>query len=80
MCRDRIRKAKALTELNLARDAKSNKNVFYSYIGRKRKTKKSLTSLTNEDGELVTTDVKKAEVLNNFFALVFISDQASHIS
>lgn len=80
MCRDGIRKVKPLTELNLARDAKNNKKEFHGYIGHKRKTKASVLSLTNEDGELVTTEMEKAEVLNNFFASVFTGGQASHIS
>ena len=35
VCRDRIRKAKAQIELNLARDVKDKKG-FYRYIGRRR--------------------------------------------
>ncbi len=33
VCRDRIRKANAQVELNLARDVKDNKKGFYRYIG-----------------------------------------------
>ena len=40
MCRDRIRKAKAQMELNLARDVKDNKG-FYRYIGRRGQAKES---------------------------------------
>ena len=40
MCRDRIRKANAQVELNLARDVKDNKKGFYRYIGRRRQTKR----------------------------------------
>ena len=36
VCRDRIRKANAQVELNLARDVKDNKKGFYRYIGRRR--------------------------------------------
>ena len=39
MCRDRIRKAKAQLELNLARDVKNNKG-FYRYVDQKRRLKK----------------------------------------
>jgi len=41
--RDRIRKAKAQMELNLARDVK-HKEEFYGYIGQKRQNKESITS------------------------------------
>ncbi|KAM9168311.1 very low-density lipoprotein receptor-like [Mergus octosetaceus] len=60
-CRDGIRKAKALTELNLARDAKNNNKGFYRYIGQKRKTKESVPALKNVDGGPMTTDMEKAE-------------------
>ena len=85
--RDGIRKAKALTELtkaltelNLAREAKNNKKGFYRYIGQKRKARESVPPPINEKGELITTNMEKAEVLNNFFASVFAASQASHVS
>ena len=59
---------------------KNNKKGFYRYIGHKRKTKESVPPLKNEDGELVTTNVEEAEVLNNFFASVFTGSQDFHIS
>ena len=42
LCRDRVRKAKARMELNLARDAKNNKKGFYRYVSQKRKVKESV--------------------------------------
>ena len=44
VCRDRIRKAKAQMELNLARDVKDNKKGFYRYISRRRQAKESSPS------------------------------------
>jgi len=43
LCRDGDRKAKAQLELNLARDAKNNKKIFYRSVRQKRKVKASLT-------------------------------------
>jgi len=37
VARDQVRKAKALTELNVARDIKGNKKTFYRYVSDKRK-------------------------------------------
>ena len=37
LCSDGVRKAKAQTGLNLARDAKKNKKGFYRYLNQKRK-------------------------------------------
>ncbi|KFW09685.1 hypothetical protein N327_13834, partial [Fulmarus glacialis] len=72
ICRDGMRKAKAQLELDLARDAKNNKKGFYRYVGQKRKTKENVPPPPlNKTGELVTTDMEKAEVLKNFFCLSF---------
>jgi len=37
--RDQVRKAKALSELNLARDIRGNNKSFYGYISDKRKNR-----------------------------------------
>jgi len=62
-CRDGVRKAKAQMELILARDAK--KSGFYRYVSQKRKVKESVSLLMIKNGNLVSTDEEKAEVLNN---------------
>ncbi|KAK4830766.1 hypothetical protein QYF61_013255 [Mycteria americana] len=67
LCRDGVRKAKVWLELNLARDAKNNKKGFYRHINQKRKVKESVPPMMNKNGDLVSTDKEKAEVLNNFF-------------
>ncbi|GAB0209762.1 hypothetical protein GRJ2_003441900 [Grus japonensis] len=76
--RDQVRKAKALIELNLARDVKDNKKSSYSYVSDKRRTRENVGPLQNETGDLVTQDMEKAEVLNDFFASVFTSKGSSH--
>ena len=60
MCRDKIRKAKAQMELNLARDVKNNKKGFYRYIGWRRQTKESVPLLINENRELASSDMEKS--------------------
>ena len=67
-------------ELNLTRDVKNNKQEFYRYICQERRAKESVTLLINERGDLATTEMEKAEVVNKFFATVFTGSRASHTS
>lgn len=65
--------------LNLARDVENNKG-FFRYTGQKRQAKESLILLINEKRELAKTDMEKTEVLNEFFASVFVASQVSQTS
>ncbi|PKU45794.1 hypothetical protein llap_3880 [Limosa lapponica baueri] len=76
--RGHVKKAKAQIKLSLARDIKDNKKSFYRYVSDKRKTRENVSPLQKESGDLVTQDMEKAEVLNDFFALVFTSKCSSH--
>jgi len=75
--RDHIRKAKALTELNLARDVKGKKKSFYRYAADKRKAREIVSPLRKGTGDLITRDMQEAEVFNNIFASVFTSKCSS---
>ncbi|GAB0179039.1 mitochondrial enolase superfamily member 1 [Grus japonensis] len=76
--RDQVRKAKALIEIILARDVKDNKKSFYRYVSEQRRMRENVGPLWNETGNLVTQDMEKAEVLNDFFASVFTGKCLSH--
>ncbi|GAB0210350.1 mitochondrial enolase superfamily member 1 [Grus japonensis] len=76
--REQVRKAKALTEISLARDVKDNKKSFYRYVSDKRRTRENMGPLRNEMGDPVTQDMEKAEVLDDFFASVFTGKCLSH--
>ena len=41
--------------------------------------KEGVPTLINEDGELASSDMEKAEVLSKCFALVFTGGQALHV-
>lgn len=58
MCRNRLRKAKATLEQDLVRD---------KYTGQNRKAKESVLPLIYKKGELMITDMEKAEVINQSF-------------
>ncbi|GAB0202834.1 hypothetical protein GRJ2_002749000 [Grus japonensis] len=77
--REQVRKAKALIEISLARDVKDNKKSFCRYVsGKRRRMRENVGPLQNETGDLVTQDMEKAEVLNDFFASVFTGKCLSH--
>ncbi|GAB0180563.1 mitochondrial enolase superfamily member 1 [Grus japonensis] len=76
--RDQVRKAKALTEISLARDVKGTKKSFYRHVSDKRKMRENVGLLWKETGDLVTRDMEKAEVFNNLFASFFTGKCSSH--
>ncbi|KAK4807071.1 hypothetical protein QYF61_018412 [Mycteria americana] len=73
LCREKIRRAKAELELNLAAAVKDNKKHFFKYISSKRRAKENLQPLVDGGGNTVTKDEEKAEVPNAAFASVFNS-------
>lgn len=79
VCRGGIRKTKTHMKWDVARDVKSNEKGLHKYrVYQKRKDKEKEPPV-NKKGELVTTNIEKAEVLTEFFALVFSGSQACHV-
>ena len=70
LCREKIRKAKAQLVLSLATKAKENSKCFYKEINSKRKARENLHPLLDAEGNTVTMDQDKAEMLNAVFASV----------
>lgn len=73
LCWEKIWKEKTLLELHLATVVKDNKKWFKKYINRKKRAKKNVHSLLDVEGNIVTKDEEKAEVLNVFLASVLNS-------
>ncbi|KAK4810627.1 LOW QUALITY PROTEIN: hypothetical protein QYF61_007364 [Mycteria americana] len=64
LCREKIRRAKAELELNLATAVKDNKKYFFKYISSKRRAKENLQPLVDGGGSIIVTkDEEKAESL-----------------
>jgi len=64
-------------QLNLARDIKANQSSFCRYVSDKRKARKNVGPLWKEMGDLVTRNMEKTEILNDFFASVFAGKSSS---
>lgn len=75
--RNWVRKTKTLTELNLARNAKDNKSCS-RHISDERKIGENVGLLQEETGDLEDQDMKKTEILNDFFTLVLNGKCSSH--
>ncbi|KAK4830972.1 hypothetical protein QYF61_014431 [Mycteria americana] len=60
-CREKIRKAKAQLELNLATVVTDNEKCFYKYSNNKKRAKENLPPLLDVGGHIATKDEEKAE-------------------
>ena len=70
-----VRRARMTFEKKLARNLKTDVKTFWRYVNNGMKVRAG--DLEREDGTVATTDMEKAEVLNQFFTRVFftIEDQ-----
>ncbi|XP_059575008.1 RNA-directed DNA polymerase from mobile element jockey isoform X1 [Alligator mississippiensis] len=73
-CREAVRQAKATMELRMATQIKDNKKLFFRYIGSKRKAQGGIGPLLNGQKQLAMDRRDKAELLDEFFASVFLSE------
>lgn len=66
-----LRKARRKFERKLARNIKSNVKSFWNYVNAKKKNKSKVNDLKDSNGEFVSLDDEKAEILNNQYAKTF---------
>ena len=66
-------------EEKLALKIKEDKKSFFAYVRRKSKSNVKVGSLTNNQGQPVSTTREKAEVLINFFCSVFTREDTTNL-
>ena len=69
-----VRIAKRNFERKIAGKAKTESKHFWKYVRSKVKSQSSVTNLKKDDSSKTVSDHSKAEVLNDFFASVFTSE------
>ena len=70
-----IRKAKRSLEQKLATQIKENPKLFYSYVRAKSKTKIQVGPLKNSNGQIIGDSKEMTEILNGYFASVFVKER-----
>ena len=66
-------------EQGIVKTVKDNPKAFSAYVNSKTKMKSGISDIKNENGEMRSSDVDKANILNNFFASVFTKEGDSVI-
>ena len=77
--KNECRKADKEYQKNIARQAKSNPKLFFSYANSKLKVREGIPDLENVNGEKIVSNKEKAELLNNFFCSVFTCEQTESV-
>ena len=69
----------AIFKFDLAREEKilsaNNLGAFYKFVNRKLKTNNGIAPLTDISGNIITSDIDKANLLNEYFRSVFTLDK-----
>lgn len=74
-----IRFSKKKYQKGVAECSKTNPKAFWSYVKGETKSKTGIGDLVDKDGNQVTENEGKANVLNDFFASVFTREDYSNI-
>ena len=75
----KVREVKRRYEKKIAGKIKSNPKVLWKFIQSKTKVKEEIPSLKDDQGDIVTDNYRKAELLNIFFKSVFIEETPDDI-
>ncbi|MEW8545747.1 MAG: reverse transcriptase family protein [Candidatus Thiodiazotropha sp.] len=73
-CTNITRTAKRNFEKLIVQDIKTNTKGFWSYVREQTKSRTRMADLKDNQGRIVTDSKEKANLLNNFFASVFVQE------
>ena len=62
-----VRNAKINEEKRVASASKRNPKEFFGYVSSRKPIKNNISPLKDSEGNLVTNDSEKAELMNNYF-------------
>ena len=71
--------AKRKYERSIAQNIKDNPKTFWSYVRSKTKSRTGIADLKGENGQMLSTDIDKANALNDFFASVFTNEDTQQV-
>ena len=74
-----IRKSKRTFEKKLAGNIKNDSNSFYAYVRSKQNVRDKVGPLENNRGNIISDGFQMAEVLNEYFSSVFITEDISSL-
>ena len=74
-----VKFAKKKYQKGLAASIKISPKSFWSHVKEETKSKRTIGDLRDKDGDLKTEDQEKANILNDFFSLVFTVEGNSEL-
>ena len=74
-----VKTAKQMHERSIAMNIKRNPKCFWNMVGDKTQVRQGVSDLKTIEGDTVTDDIEKANLLNSFFASVFTQENISII-
>ena len=66
--------ARSQYESRIIMNCKNNPQTFWSYVQKKTNKPGDISTLKDNHGHLITSDITKAKLLNNYFSSVFVKD------
>ena len=75
----KIKKLKKEKENKIAKNIKLNPKAFYQYVASKTVKREGIHDLINNDGNIVSNDKEKCDILNSYFSSVFTVEDTNDL-